>query len=349
MDLEEMTEDAVMLGVIFGSMAALIFCQNFIPPPYGQSLGIALYFIITVLGTFGTTLWARECANKYPYLEAIVRPDNKRLHLFVESDISKGRPLGKNVYEAYLHLAQSVKYADYGKVRDIIIQYTGKWSNRVHLRPGRAVWRGIRVEHPQTEIIELVQSERTTTSIDHGSPIPVFILRSASKDVYAPPRAFFTNNPGGFSQESDMAKLQMRLSQLAAENAKLKRDAITWQQRALSYEDVVVQQRAETAGLLDAKAGIKEHAYETMLGFYQAFASFDKAMEAIRGRRFAFSFNKWVALTIISVVAVAFLWANPQIITQAQIWLSNPYNFGITAIALVVVLAIILYAQRRKK
>jgi len=97
--------------------------------------------------------------------------------------------------------------------------------------------------------------------------------------------------------------------------------------------------------LLDAKTGIKEHAYEIMLGFSQAFGSFDKALSALRGGKFRFSFTKWVAATIIACAAIAYLWMNPQIASQIGLWLSNPVNF----IAVAAVAALIAYILWKAK
>jgi hypothetical protein len=334
--LESRLEDIIVLGSLLGSMTAMMLSTQLLPPPYGFYVGATLYFAVAVLGILLPPLYVQVAVSRYPYLQLVVRPENTVLHCFVEKDQSLSRRIGEDLYEARIALAYPVRYGEYGRVKTIAILHRGRWSERVYLRPGQAYFQGLRVPHPQTEIVEVAQS-RMTASIDHGEPIPVFWMLLASKDrgPASPMQA----------QRVETQELLDRLRLLEEENAKLRREAVEWQQRALAYEDVIAQQRAETAGLLDAKAGIKEHAYETFLGLLNAFGRFDKAVEALKGRRQGFAFTKWTAVTVISLAVIAYLWMNPQAAAQLYIWLSNPVN-AVLVLALVGLLAYILVKAR---
>ena len=266
--LEERFEDVLMLMLIFVSFLSLMLSSTYIPPPYGQAVGTFLYLFIILGGVVFSDVYARYVSSQYPYLQIIVRPSNKTIHAFVNKDQTLDRRIGENTYTLHLRLANPIKYEDYGRVRELIIHHTGRLADKLYFRPGWCVWKGIRTRHPQTEIIEVWQAERATTSIDHGQPIPVFYLIHGSKDAlhYTTSQVPMTiGNPS-----VDVSEYLRRIASLEAELAKVRRDAIEWQQRALAAEEIIGQQRAETAGLLEAKTGIKEHALELMLGFRQA-------------------------------------------------------------------------------
>jgi len=344
METEEYFENGLVIGLMILGMVVLQLCATYIPPPLGSYVGMTLYIILSVGGIFFVNVAAQLAASAYLYMKIIIRPDVKELNVFVEKDMSFDRPLGNGYYEAHFKIVNPVKYKDYGKIKELIILHKGKLSDHVYTRPGTAVWRGIFVKHNAVEVLEVTQAQTATTTIDHGAPIPIFQLLMGSKDIALPAAAA----PAG-AGEAELAVLKTKLSEMEMENAKLRRDAIEHQQRALALEEITTQKTAETAGLLEAKVGIKEHAYETFLGLLNAFGRFDKAVEALGGRRWRFTFTKWVALTIIAVVLIVYLWANPEAAAAIQLWFMNPWNFMLVVIALATILAIILYSVKRKK
>jgi hypothetical protein len=348
-ELEEYVEDAIMLSVLLGSMGALMACTTFIPEPTGKYVGMSLYFALVFTGMFIPPMYAQVTASKYPYLQVVVRPINVVLHVFVDKDKSLDRPLSGNedIYEAHIKTAYPVKFEDYGRVKELVILHKRKLGDRIYFRPGKAVFHGIRIDHPQTEIIEVLQTQGASTFIDYGEPIPVFHLLMGSKDRQYASAMAVSANPGNLEAELNM--LRMQISELQVENAKLRRDAVELHQRSVADREVIVQQRAETSGLLDVKTGVKEHALEFVLGLYQSLARFDKLVEVLGGKRFGLTFNKWIALSIIAVAFIAYLWANPQAAAAIQLWLMSPWNFLLVVIALVAILAIILYSGKRKR
>lgn len=338
---EERFEDFLMLGLIFGSFLSLMLCTTYVPSPYGQWLGTFLYLFIILGGVMFSDVYARYVSSQFPYLEIIVRPTNKRLHVFIDKDETLDRKIGENTYVLQLKTATPVRYEDYGKVKNIIIHHTGRLTEKLYFRPGWCTWRGLRTRHPQTEILEVMQVPNASTSIDHGEAYPVFYLLHGSKDAgQRTPVLVASRNPADLDMHQKMAELETEL-------AKARRDAVEWQQRALAAEEIIGQQRAETAGLLEAKTGIKEHALELMLGFRQATASFDRAIETLRGRR-PFTFTKWVALTIICIASIVFLWANPQIVQEMSLWFREPLNTLLVLVVVIVVVAGLFYKGKRK-
>jgi hypothetical protein len=357
-EFEEHAEDILMLAIIFGGFGILFLSDFIFPPAYAKPLGGALFFFIVITGTMGIDLYAREVANPYPYIEMIVRPYNKKLHLFIEQDQSYGRLIDKerDFHELHLKLAFPVNYLDYGKVREVVIHHQGKWSERVRFRPGTAVWRGLRISHPMTEVIEVVQIEGASTSIDHGEPIPIFFLRSGSKDVdyyktmtrsmpYIPANLKRMTD-GGFSSDAKIMELQAQINDLQAKNIALQREVMEWRQRALEYEEVSAQKTAEIRGLLAAKGGIKDAALEYLLTIYEAAGRIERAIKMLRGER-GFRFDKWIALTILGLATIAYFYFNPQAGTTLYYWLSNPLNALIFAAIVIFTVSAIVYYGRR--
>jgi len=327
---DEYFETALVLGLMVLGMLSL----QLVSALFGPQAGAVAYLLVTVGGLMLVNLSAQLIASSYPYIRLIVRPHNVTLHLFVDRDLSYGRHLGNGFYETHLKLKYPVKYLDYGKTQEIVVLHRGKLSDHLHFRPGTAVWRGIYVKHPVTEILEVVQAPTASTYIDHGTPIPVFHLLLGSKSF--PQVLHGVRHSCG---DETVRQLEERVRQLEMENAWLRREALEYHQRALALEEVNVQKTAETAGLLEAKIGIKEHAVELMLGLVNAFGRFDKAVEALTGRRTRIHFNRWLAVTVLGALAIAYLWLNPDALRYAVQLLSNP----LVAVALAAVLIAAVY------
>lgn len=342
MDAEDYYESGIMIGLMVAGIMILQLCTTFIEAPYGSYIGMILYFTLSVGGIFLVTIATQLAAAPHPYIKMIVRPENKELHVFVDTDMSYDRYLGGDLYEAHFKTAIPIKYKDYGKIREVIILHKGKFKDRTYFRPGTAIWKGISVKHSTTEIIEVKQAKTTTTTIDHGEPLPVFQLIMGSKDRESSKETFTIGN-------EEYQILKSRLEELESENAKLRRDAIEYQQRALALEEINIQKTAETAGLLEAKVGIKEHAYETFLGLLNAFGRFDKAVEALGGKKISADIIKWIVLGAIGVIFIAYLWANPQVVESLTVWLSVPFNAFIVMIIVVAIAVAVYYYTRGKK
>ena len=317
------------------------------PPDMANAVGAAGYFLIILGGLLGTDIAIREMVNKYPYLEVIVRPENKRLHLFIAGATARKR--GENLYSAKLNLAFPVKFADYGKIKEVVLNFHGKWSERIHFRPGYCNYFGYRVKHPQTELIEVYQVRRASTELDHGEPIPVFFLHSASQDCLHPkiavPASVIVNpkaNPAlSLEMLEEIEELKNENEELRKENVELRRKAEEWMQKALTYEEVVEQQKVSISGLLDAKTGIKEHALAMVLGLWQACGSFDQMLKQLGHGRFRFTFNKYMAIVILGALLILYLWFNPQIVSSFMYWLSQPIGAFIALIIAVVAISIL--------
>jgi len=336
--LEARLQDFLMFSVLLGSFVWLIAASKLIPPPYGEIAGQAGYFIIIFLGIFGIEVAVREYVNSYPYIRALIRPNNEWIHLFLMPP-GTTRKIGSNQYATTLDLRFPITLPGYEKVKRIELHHTGPWAKRIKFRRGYATWNGFIIRHPQTEIIEVFQSEKSTTMLDHGEPVPIFLLHSASQDYYREHLAA--------SSEAD-ACLARNLEELKAQLAEAERQKLEWHQRAISAEEIIEQQKSEIRGLLEAKSNMKDLAYEYMLTIYQACHSIDKALAMLRGPRFAGWINKYVVALILGILAIAYVWYNPQFGSALYTWLSNPMN-QLFVIAFAGIIALVIYYVSRRR
>jgi hypothetical protein len=345
--LEEKFSDLLVILLLFASFGWLFLCENFFPKEIGKIAGPMGYFLIIIVALPAMDLYARERANPYPYLRTIVRPGNEELHLFIKKGVSRRVPGTDNLYYSNLELAFPAGCLDYGRVDRIILYHYGEWGKRIKFRPGWAKYRGMSIKHPQTEKIIVEQKARSSTSVDHGSPIPVFFLRDASQDYF---QKFETMPPisinGGMTVQ--VSRLMDDIARLKAEVAEARRSEHEWHQKALAYEEIIEQQKAEIRGLTEGKTSYKDVAYEFVLSLLEATSDIVQGLKKIRGPRVSLTFNKWMAIVIISIASIAYLYLNPDLTHGIMLWLSSPMNQLFFLILIAIVLGAIYYIQKRR-
>lgn len=335
--VEARMQDALMIGVLVASFAWLILIGAVLPE-YSGVLGPVGYFAIIFGGLFGTEILVREYVNSYPYMRLLVRPDNQWLHAFLKPP-GATRRTGADTYATTLDLRFPIKFNGH-TVKRIELHHKGRWSERIKFRRGTCVWSGFSVPHPQTEIAEVYRVPKASVMVDRSEIVPVFILKSASQDYY---------RPSQFSVEPVITGEDMitRLETLEAQLAESERQKSEWHQRAIAAEEIIEQQKSEIRGLMAAKSGLKELAYEYMLTIYQATGSIEKAMKRLKGASISTEIAKYVMITVLGVAVIGLLWANPGIITA----LANNAIFLVIAVIIAAV-AVMIYTQntgRRKK
>lgn len=324
-------QDALMVGVLIASFAWLIFIGSIVPE-YSGILGPIGYFAIIFGGLFGTEIVVREYVNSYPYLRVLVRPENKWLHLFLKPPGTTKR-IAPNMYATTLDLRFPVKYNGH-TVKRIELHHHGRWSERIRFSRGNCVWSGFTVPHPQTEIVEVFRVPKASVMIDRNEAVPVFMLRSASQDFYHGVPDF----ERVFNQEDLMEQLELMRIQLA----EAERQKAEWHHRAISAEEIIEQQKNEIRGLMAAKSGLKELAYEYMLTIFQATGSIDKAMKRLKGTSISSEIAKYAMITVLGVAIIGLLWANPGIITALA------SNAIFLVVAVIIGVAAVMYLQNSK-
>jgi len=329
--IEARMQDSLMIGVLVLSFLWLVGVGAVLPD-YAGILGPIGYFLIIFGGLFGTEIAVREYVNSYPYVRALVRPENTWLHLFLKPP-GGTRRVGPDEYTTTLDLRFPVQY-DGHTVRRVELHHSGHWSERIKFRRGNCMWSGFSVPHPQTEIVEVFRVPKASLMVDHSEVVPVFTLRSASQDYYRGTGldAVTAYDRGDVAHMAETARAQL---------AEAERQKAEWHQRAVSAEEVIEQQKSEIRGLMAAKSGLKELAYEYMLTLYQATGSIEKALSRLRGTSLNKEIAKYATIVILGLAVVAYLWANPGMVAGLA------SNALLLVVVLVAAVAAILYMQQR--
>jgi hypothetical protein len=321
---------------------AMMILTAFIPPPWGRWIGGIVYFTVMFGGILGQDVLLQYMAARYPYIRAVVRPMNRTLHLYIQSYESE--QVWRNSYTTRIQLGRPInteglgENMPYGQVDSIVIEHDREWAKRLAFKPGRAVYAGCAVNHPQVEHVELYTVESGTISIDRAEMEPVFHLQSATQDYYSPPTPIRTDGKGRvLVSAADLQRVKHEMSEA-------KRQAHTWHQQALAYEEIIDQQKSELKGLLEAKGGTKHLSVEYLLTLCQYAGSIEKARKMVEGPKFTFQWNKFVVYTVIGLAVIAYLWANPEAIETLVTGLNSPIG-----VIIVIASAIVAYYVLVKK
>ena len=261
-------------------------------------------------------------AASYTYVDAVCRPSNTRLHLFVKD--LETQEIEPGVYATKLNLAQKVKHPFYQELEYLVIKHELTWEDRMHFTKGKAVYKGIVVDHPKTAKIILYEPYEGSFDVDHLSPIPVFWLKEAPGDYYLPTEALASQalmvNGAGAESIFELKNLALENEKLRSQVVELKRQALDWHQKAVRLEEVVDQLKNELLAVLRSKADFKAAVVEYMLTIREAQLKIENALKQLRGPRIAIT--KALAVMVLGLAAIATLWFNPQILQ----WLSIREN-----------------------
>lgn len=327
----------------------LIAVSNFVPEGAMQK-GLQIAGVaILVCGMVVTDFVIRERVNKYPYIRARVEPSGKVLRIFVED--WRDRQVDKTLWSLKIKAKWPVTIKGLGKVKEFIINHEWPIHKRVNFRPGQATWFGYVVDHPQTEFMVLYEYP-TVTSVDHAQPVPVYWLKHASQDYYLPEvpitKLVKSNNPG-VKDLPLILKLHKAVEQLKAELAEARRAAFFWHEKAVELEDRVTQQETEIKGLLEQQSNFTADLVERLISLLAHCQTIEQAIKRVKGVGWAaFTFNKWLALTIISLGALIVLYAMRDSLGGVGIWLSNPVNMIFAFLVVALVCGILYLALVRK-
>ena len=333
----------------------LILVSNFVPEGPAQK-GLQLAGVgILVAGMMITDLAIRERVNKYPYIRARLEPSGQVLRLFIEN--IKTYRVTKTMWATYLKLKWDIKVRNIGRVKQLVINHEYPWNKRIRFKPGQATWKGYVVDHPQTEHVILYEYPAGSFEIDHAEPIPVYRLRHASGDYYLAPVplsvaygiASTSGNPVKKTLPT-VLDLVRKNDELASELAEARRMAFEAKKRAIEYEEIIQQQENELKGLLEAKTDHKAAVVEHMLTYAQMHLTIENALKRIKSRALSLTFNKWLALTIISLGALILAYAMRDSLGGLGLWLSSPVNmiFALFVVALICgVLYFVLVSKTR--
>ena len=295
-------------------------------------------------GIFIVEWMLRVQAATWTYIEAICRPSNQKLHLFIKD--LETQEIEPGVYATKLNLSEKVKHSFYQVLEYVVIKHTLPWEDRMRFTPGKAVYKGYVVEHPKTAKIVVYEPTSGSFDVDHLNPIPVFWLKEAPGDYYLPseaiaPQTVMAN--GGIEQAFETKKLMMENTQLRSQITELKRQALDWHQRAVRLEEVVDQLKNELYAVLKSKGDFKKAVVEYMLTIREAQLRIENALKQMKAPRI--TITKALVVLALGLAAFATLWWQPQILE----WLSVKSNQFFVIILAGIAGAVAYYTYRKRK
>ncbi len=293
----------------------------------------------------------------FDYLEVTLRPSGKKLYLFCDKIITK-QVMNPHSYATGIKLAYPVSVAPYGKINSLEIHHDYPWSTRVGKGgSGDARYAGYTVKHHDVSSLVLYDEPRGGFDLDHAKPHPVYVLAEAPGDFYLPKFsnvAFnlakateFIGEGGKQITRFDVTQLQRAIKSFEQELKERSREAMDWHAKYIQAEEQVAQIKNELVALLKSKGDFKKSIIEFLLMIRREQLRIENAIKKLQGPRF--TFNKWVALTIIMCGVTALLYLRPEIAQSLQVFLQQPGNQAMVAIIAIVIGAIAVLGGRQLK
>jgi len=304
----------------------LIVISNLVPAgPVQKTLQLAGVLLL-VFGMVITDFAIRERVNKYPYIRARVEPSGEILRIFVED--MRDRQVSETLWSLEIKPKWAVPLKGGEKVKKIIINHEYPIHERIHFRPGKAMWFGYQIDHPQTEFLVLYEYPGIQ-DVNHAERVPVYWLQHASQDYYLPsvPLTKMIKETNPIEHLPVVSKLYKIIDRLKAELAQARRSALAWHEKAVELEERVSQQKTEIEALLEEKSNFTEAVVERLMSLLADCQTIENAIKRIKGVGWkAFTFSKWLAITLISLGALVVLYAMRDMLGGIGVWLSNPVN-----------------------
>lgn len=338
-------EKSDLYGLIW--IVLLFVWMNLITPlfplEYRSFAGMA-GMIVCISGMFVVDWMLRVQAATWTYIEAICRPSNQKLHLFIKD--LETQEIEPGVYATKLNLSEKVKHNFYQVLEYVVIKHTLPWEDRMRFTPGKAMFKGYVVEHPKTAKIILYEPYEGSFDVDHLNPIPVFWLKEAPGDYYLPSEMMVSQTVmtnGGVAQVFEIKKLMVENEQLRSQITELKRQALDWHQRAVRLEEVVDQLKNELYAVLKSKGDFKKAVVEYMLTIREAQLRIENALKQMKAPRI--TITKALVVLVLGLAAFATLWWHPQLLE----WLSVKSNQFFVMVLAGIAGAVAYYTYRKRK
>jgi len=147
--------------------------------------------------------------------------------------------------------------------------------------------------------------------------------------------------------DEEVAELRRQIAELKHQLMEAKRQAFHWHQRSIRAEEVIEQQKNELTAVLKSKQDFHDSVVEYMLSIRQDQLTIENAIKSLR--RPVISQKNWIGATVAALALIAFLYFNPQIVSNALEWLSYTRNQVFTLLSVAALGGIYYYSRRRKK
>ncbi|MFA5366198.1 MAG: hypothetical protein WC325_13535, partial [Candidatus Bathyarchaeia archaeon] len=112
----------------------------------------------------------------------IVREENYPLSIFWEEieegtteELLNGKPTGWR--NTRLRLMEPTdynpKYAEFGKIHEVVLHYNGKLKDLINLQRGTALYKDMEIPHGHTDTLTVKPIKLAYLNIKHGAKIPI--------------------------------------------------------------------------------------------------------------------------------------------------------------------------------
>lgn len=173
MDRNDLIQMSFIVAMVAWSIIHKMFLTAYIDDITAQQIGL----VILIAPMFILEIAIQHITGKYPYVRAIVRPDNKVLRFYIkEKQLIRG-PIYNTMR---IKTGWPVKTQHHGKTDGIRIIFKGIWTELIVFRPGRSRYFDYEVNHPQTEQIILYKMLQECVDVDHFQEVPTYFLRDAT-------------------------------------------------------------------------------------------------------------------------------------------------------------------------
>jgi len=315
MDRSQIYENIPML-VLLASMVSL---QLPIDPAFKQYIFWG-GFVGCFLAMFTVEYTFRLKASEYLYIEAICRPSNQKLHLFIKEPAEGVHsrlidPI-EQIYETPVELGEKTNHKYYGNISRLDLKHDLTWEERMIFMPGTAFFKGYPVRHNKTARVILWEPQGSKGRIDFLEAVPKFWIAEAPRDwhlmVEPPtlPQAITANGGQIISVDTQLALAEYedmkRENQLLLdENRDLKSDYFNEHQLRIRLHGEVEELQNEFKGALSRVRDVSKLVLEELLTVLSAHTEIVEAVKEYK----PFQWFKITRNIVILVLGLAFIGA----------------------------------------
>jgi hypothetical protein len=317
--------------------------------PYVFWVGMLGFFPAVALLEWGMQVQAA----KYMHIEAICRPSQIKMHLFITNPRqgihSHCINEATQAYETPLELGVPCKHPRYIRITRLVVQHWNEWEKRMHFLPGRAFYKGCWVNHPQSAKVVLWEPTALKQQIDHLEPEPRFELSEAPLDWYLmnhPPLPIDEEsaeviNSGGTQLATQITQCP-ECSRKDIQIQELHRRYLREHQLRLDAEEEVAEIKNEFEAKRNKGGTVNKLAIEKVVGMCAAHLDIVQLKRILVPNRL-FTVSKYVVALVLGAMSIYFFATNMEL----REWISGSWLYIIVLAA--VITAIYVFASKRRE
>lgn len=351
MEKSDLYEMMPLVGII-----VWVSCAKFFPAQYRDLITWSGFVLILMSASLVDLIYLK-ITGSCSFIDAVCDsfPDSN-MRFYILQYAAQDQTVSPGYYSSHLRLKWPIKHPQKGKIQEIIVHHHDIWNNRFAFgRPGRALFQGEWFDHPSVAKAWLRELQREGPDIKQLTPIPIFELVRGNKDDDSPmllAEAASTKIPGltAFAElkmTHEEQKTLKRVVELEADNRELRRRSMQNQRRKEDMENELNIIKNELGSTNNESTDFQAAVNRQVLSVWEYFGGLDNLVKQMWQRKTGgFTVSKYLALTIIAVVAGGYFYMNPQVTMQVLNVLNSNW---ILALGGLLVAAIIGYIMVKRK